>query len=312
MKGRLLSSLCLLVGLGVMLGSCLNDNAITPYQQLQKDIQKIESYLAANPPGPNDVVVRDAYSGLRMVITERGSGEIPPTPYNVIQVAYAGRLLSNGAQFDADDSYTFTLTDTDAGGSDVIDGWKYALAMLTEGSRATVYLPSAIAYGTNGSGSIPGNAVLVFDLELKVVNTDDEQPRLKNDSTALSVYAEENSIANIQVHPSGLHYVIETQGTGSRPDLYDQVRIRYTARVFGSQIPFAQGVEQGPVNIFSSRVVNYIHGLAIGLQQMNEGGKATFYIPSTLGYGPSVSASIPANSNLVFEVELLEVYPNTQ
>jgi FKBP-type peptidyl-prolyl cis-trans isomerase FkpA/FKBP-type peptidyl-prolyl cis-trans isomerase FklB len=45
---------------------------------------------------------------------------------------------------------------------------------------------------------------------------------------------------------------------------------------------------------------------------MQQGGKATFYVPSALGYGPTSSGVIIANSNLIFEVELLEVFPNVQ
>lgn len=45
---------------------------------------------------------------------------------------------------------------------------------------------------------------------------------------------------------------------------------------------------------------------------MNEGGKATFYIPSALAYGPSTNGIIVANSILIFEIELLEVIPNMQ
>jgi FKBP-type peptidyl-prolyl cis-trans isomerase len=311
-RSKLVSSLSLLVALCMTLGSCLDSGGITPYQQLQEDIAKIDSYLAKNPPDLNDIIVRDASSGIRLVITEQGTGAIPPTPENIIQVAYTGRLLSNGAQFDSDDLFTFTLTTEDAG-SDVIAGWKYALAMMTEGTHATVYIPSGYAYGPNGQGAIPKNAILVFDLELKVVNTDNEEPRLTNDIAAISFYVEEKAIENVQIDPSGLHYVIQDIGSGNAPGLYDHVRIRYTGKIMNvNETVFADNIEQGPVNIFSSRVVNYNHGLIIGLQKMNEGGKATFYLPSALGYGPSVNGVIPANSNLIFEVELLEVIPNQQ
>src|SRR5690606_35473729 len=109
MKSKVLSSLVLLIGLCLTLGSCLDGDTTTPYQQLQEDIRKIDAYLASNPPGINDIVVKDATSGIRLVITKLGTGVIPPTPENIIEVAYTGRLL-NGQQFDSDDSFTFTLT----------------------------------------------------------------------------------------------------------------------------------------------------------------------------------------------------------
>lgn len=319
MKSRLLSSLVLLAGFALVLGSCLNDDSITPYQRLQKDLAKIEEYLVANPPAASDIVVRDA-SGVTLVITDRpayditGTEPVPmqPTPENIIRVAYVGRLL-NGTQFDADDSYTFTLTNTDAGGSDVISGWKIALGLMTEGMKATVFIPSGLAYGSRGSGSIGANQVLVFDLDLKEIDRSNEEPRFTTDKTKISAHLE--GVENTIVHPNGFTYILQSTGSGQRPDMYDQVRVKFTGKVLNAdntETTFAQDINQGPVNIFSSRPANYIHGLSMGLQLMNEGDKATFYLPSALGYGPGTTTGVSANSNLIFEIELLEVIPNGQ
>lgn len=319
MKSRVLSSLIVLAGLSLVLGSCLNDDSITPYQQLQKDIAKIDEYLVANPPAASDIVVRDA-SGVTLVITERpayditGTEPVPmqPTPENIIRVGYVGRLL-NGTQFDADDSYTFTLTNTDANGADVISGWKIALGMMTEGMKATVFIPSGLAYGTRGSGSIGGNQVLIFDLYLREVDRSNEEPRFTQDKTKISAYLE--GVENTVVHPNGFTYILESIGTGQRPDMYDQVTVKFTGKVLNAdntETVFVQDLVQGPVNIFSSRPANYIHGLAMGLQLMHEGDKAKFYLPSALGYGIGTTTGVSANSNLVFEIELQKVTPNAE
>jgi len=320
MKSKLLSSLSLLAGISLVLGSCLNDDSITPYQQLQEDIAEIDKYLLANPPDPSHVIVRDARTGLRMVITERPEAnvdgaepvEVQPTLENIIEVGYVGRRLSKGQltdPFEINDSYTFTLTNEDAGGSDVIEGWKHALGMMYKGMKARVFIPSGIAYGTSGQGPIPDNAILVFDLDLKEVNTSDQEPRFTEDKSAISGQLEGD--LDVVVHPNGFSYKLESSGTGPRPDLYDQVSIIYTGKLLNGTV-FADNITQDPVNIFSSRPVNYIHGLALGLQLMHEGDKATFYIPSALGYGPAEQSVIPANSNLIFEVELVKVTTNPQ
>lgn len=318
MKSKVLSSLVLLVGLCLTLGSCLDDDLTNAYQKLVEDVRAIDTYLVSNPPGPGDIIVRDA-SGVRLVITEQGTGVIPPTPENTIQVHYSGRILRNGAlsvpfeQTTEGNPYTFTLTEKDAGGADVIVGWKHALYMMTEGTRATVYIPSGLAYGPEGSGSIPGNAILVFELELKTVNTEDQEPRLSQDKAKILTYIEENEIVNVQEDPSGLYYAIDRTGTGSTPGLYDHVYIRYTAKIMDViGTVFDTNKEQGPDPFFSSRPVNYIHGLTIGLQKMQEGDKATFFIPSALAYGSNSSSVIPPHAVLIYEVELLEVFPNGQ
>lgn len=319
MKSRVLSSLVLLVGFALLLGSCLNDDTITAYQRLQKDIAKINAHLEANPPASSDIVVRDA-SGVTLVITEmpaydiEGTERVPmqPTQENIIRVGYTGRLLS-GFEFDSDESRTFTLTNTDHEGEDVITGWKIALSLMTEGMKATVYIPSGLAYGTRGSsgGSIGANEVLVFDLHLKEIETSDEEPRLTADKAKISAHLE--GVENVVVHPNGFSYILQPVGAGARPGFYDQVRVKFTGKVLNPDntlTTFAQDIEQGPVNIFSSRPANYIHGLALGLQLLREGDKATFYIPSALGYGSGTTTGVSANSNLVFEVEILEVIPN--
>lgn len=317
----------MLAGISLMLGSCLNDDGITPYQQMQKDIAEIDAYLLANPSeDPSDLMVRDARSGIRMLITERPAENIdatepvnvPPTPENIIEVGYVGKILSKGelsdVPFDENESFIFTLTDKDACDAngncdDVIDGWKYALSMMSKGMKATVFMPSGIAYGTRGKSPIPANAILVFDLHLKDVNTDDEKPRFAADVNLISGQLEGNP--NAVVHPNGFSYIRTVTGAGPRPDMYDLVTVKYTGRLLNGTI-FAEEITQEPVNIFSSRPANYIHGLALGLQLMSEGDKVKFYLPSALGYGTSVQTSIPANSNLIFEVELLKVTPNPQ
>jgi FKBP-type peptidyl-prolyl cis-trans isomerase FkpA/FKBP-type peptidyl-prolyl cis-trans isomerase FklB len=50
-----------------------------------------------------------------------------------------------------------------------------------------------------------------------------------------------------------------------------------------------------------------IQGWQIGFTLLNKGSKATLYVPSSLGYGPNgYPPSIPANANLVFEIELID------
>ena len=50
-----------------------------------------------------------------------------------------------------------------------------------------------------------------------------------------------------------------------------------------------------------------IKGWDLGLQGMRVGGKRRLWVPAALGYGERAVGSIPPNSNLIFEIELLEV-----
>jgi FKBP-type peptidyl-prolyl cis-trans isomerase FkpA/FKBP-type peptidyl-prolyl cis-trans isomerase FklB len=50
-----------------------------------------------------------------------------------------------------------------------------------------------------------------------------------------------------------------------------------------------------------------IKGWQIGIPLMKKGGKATFYVPSELGYGGNDMGAIPPNSILIFDIELIDV-----
>jgi FKBP-type peptidyl-prolyl cis-trans isomerase FkpA len=94
-------------------------------------------------------------------LTYRAS-ERKPTVADVITVHYEGRLL-DGTVFDS--SYargspaTFPLTR-------LVQGWQRAIPQMGVGETIEIAIPSDLAYGPVGRGKIPGNATLVFKVEL--------------------------------------------------------------------------------------------------------------------------------------------------
>lgn len=320
MRSRFFISAVLLTALSFVFGSCLDTNNVSYFQQIQEDVAEIDAFLESHPPtDPADLVLKDNYSGIRLVVTEPGTGAIPPSPQNVIEVSYRGKRLVNGDTVDADgdpylfdqsDSFVFTLDAEDGTGTDVITGWKFALTMMTEGTKATVFIPSGLAYGTRGSGTIPKNAILVFDLELRTVLTSDQEPRFTTDKSAISAALE--AVPNVVEDPSGISYILEVGPGGLTPSLYDQVRFRYTVKKLDGTTVLKETVEEGPRVDFSSFLVNHPHGVILAMQKMNEGDKAKVYTPSVLAYGVKGFGAIPANTPVIFEVELLQVTPYQQ
>ena len=78
-----------------------------------------------------------------------------------VTVNYKGYFVS-GKVFDANNGFTFTL-----GAGEVIKGWDQAVAEMTIGEKAKVFISSEFAYGKYGAGSdIPPNMPLIFEIEL--------------------------------------------------------------------------------------------------------------------------------------------------
>jgi FKBP-type peptidyl-prolyl cis-trans isomerase len=306
MKSKLLIGKVFTVALMLTLSSCIGDEVENPYAQLSKDIKKIDDYLATNGNPDAIYTIKDA-TGIRMEILELGTG-VPPNAGNNLKIDYVGKLFSDGSIFDQKDNYLDIKLS-----SSIINGWKIALSMMNKGTHAIVYIPSGLAYGTKGreggapfNVNIPKNAILVFDIFLEEVsNTTAQNAQLTADIAAIDFQLEEDNITAIE-DPSGVRIQHTQIGTGSSPGIYSQVKIKFSANVLGGGVIFGT-TESGPSDNFSSRVVNYLHGLVVGLPQMQEGGTAKFYIPSTLGYGALTFPNIPANSNLIITVELVEV-----
>lgn len=101
---------------------------------------------------------------------------------------------------------------------------------------------------------------------------------------------------------SGLYYVIDVQGTGSYPTIDSTVTVAYVGKLANGGI-FDQSNSLGA----TFPLANVIQGWKEGIPYFNEGGAGVLLIPSHLGYGEGGSASIPSNSVLIFEIELIDV-----
>jgi len=121
---------------------------------------------AAEPP-PKELKIDTTYA----------PSECPAKAQNgdAIKVHYTGTLFSNGNKFDSsvDRGQPLPLT---LGIGQVIKGWDQGLVGMCLNEKRTLTIPSDLAYGSRGFGSvIPPNSALVFDVEL--VGLDTKQPR---------------------------------------------------------------------------------------------------------------------------------------
>ena len=131
--------------------------AISAQAEINRQIE--ETFLAQNAEREG---VYTTASGLQYEIIEEGNGE-QPSEFDFVKVHYIGYLI-DGTVFDSSldrgEPGDFPL-------AAVIPGWSEGIQLMRVGGKNRIFIPSELAYGTNGvSGIIPPNSVIVFDVEL--------------------------------------------------------------------------------------------------------------------------------------------------
>lgn len=139
--------------------------------------------------------------------------------------------------------------------------------------------------------------------------------QLQKDDKVLQDYFAKNNIKAVKA-PRGTYVEIIQPGTGDNIDTSVVVSTNYTGRTMDGHMfdsntdPSKEHVEPFNVNMTTDRSLggSVILGWTDGLKLLNKGAKAKFYIPSSLAYGPREMQEIPANSILIFDIEVLDVY----
>ncbi len=134
----------------------------------EKNKKEGEAFLAENKK--KDGVITLA-SGLQYKITKSGSGKTPKAT-DTVTVNYRGTLI-DGTEFDSSikrgQPATFPV-------NGVIPGWTEALQLMKEGAKWQLFIPSNLAYGERGAGTLIGpNAVLIFEVELLSINQEQKK-----------------------------------------------------------------------------------------------------------------------------------------
>ena len=117
-----------------------------------------------------------------------------------------------------------------------------------------------------------------------------------NEIAALRTYIDTNNIV-VTADPRGFFYKINTPGTGDKPTACSNVTVAYVGRLLNGNI-FDQNTG------LAFNLSELIAGWQEALPLIAKGGSMTLYLPPTLGYGPNAVGSVPANSNLIFDISL--------
>ncbi len=118
--------------------------------------------------------------------------------------------------------------------------------------------------------------------------------------------AENGKRKEVVTTSSGLQYEVIKMGTGPKPTKDQQVKVHYHGTLINGSV-FDSSVERGEPIVYP--LGGFVPGWQEALQLMPLGSKWRICFPSELGYGSQAApgGKIPANSTLVFELELLDI-----
>ncbi|MFB6341730.1 FKBP-type peptidyl-prolyl cis-trans isomerase [Saccharicrinis sp. FJH62] len=133
----------------ILFASCDKDHS-------RMDDKEIQDYLDSH----NITGAQKDDSGIYYVMHKEGAGN-HPYYYTTVIIKYKG-YLTDGEVFDEteDDATLESRVDR------FVDGFQIGLKLMRPGGRATFYIPSHLAYGSDATGTIPKWAILIFDVEL--------------------------------------------------------------------------------------------------------------------------------------------------
>lgn len=149
-----MKKLMLVCSLIVMIASACGKDSSDDYaaQQAGIDDKQIQEYIKTN-----SLSARRDESGLYYVIMNSGTGAFP-TSSTSVSFNYTG-------QFTDGTTYFVGNVNTVVGSAE-IKGWQIGLTKINKGGKIMLLIPSALAYGPKGKGTIPANKVLIHTIDM--------------------------------------------------------------------------------------------------------------------------------------------------
>ena len=212
----------------------------------------------------------------------------------------------------------------DASGATSID---QVIMRLAKGDSATVTVPldqpDRIPEGFAGESEMMVD-IAMLDIQTHAEFLEAEKDRanqmekLKGDLTAQQQvvadrlastarqYLAGDLDGQIESSVSGLKYIIHEQGDGPKPNRGQRVYVNFSGALTNGQV-FDNSYERGLPYGFVLGTNSVVRGWDEGIAKLNQGGKATFFVPPKLGYGATGNDKVPPNSEMIFYVELFDI-----
>jgi len=281
-----------------------------------------EAQKAKKKKGPNKATlfkekdVAYAPSGLAYKFRE----DIPGKPGNIGDVVKLHfKLFTNKDSILRNTVAENTMVVTTVQAPKYPGAFEECIAMLSKGDSCACWI-SADSLFKKGIGAemppfIEKGSFLRFEVKMHDVMTMEQynqeqvimakQAKVDEDAV-LAAYIKNNNIPAKLDTATGIYYQVVQEGPGAKPKKGNKVYVHYTGHLLNGEI-FDSSRDRGEPFDFVLGKGYVIEGWDEGIPLMHKGEKGILYIPSYRGYGPQRAGSIPPNSILIFEVELMDI-----
>jgi FKBP-type peptidyl-prolyl cis-trans isomerase len=296
--------IALAVGVAVVLQGCLDSGDVyDPNEFLETDVEAIKDYIATN----NLDVQLDTASSIFYKVHKTGEGykavrgtevdihfrgvtldgkEFVNTFNGLPERIYIGASLQNASVNPM--SYSWGL-----------DEWLFR--NNREGDSLTLYLPSWYGFKDQGYTNVAPNTPVIYHVKFEDIKL------LSQDLAKIDQYIETKTWTSEIETSYGTRYVVHSVGdAGKNIDFGDFISINYEGKLLNETV-FDSNYTNITPRTFTLGQTSLIPGFELGLDQLNKGDSATFFVPSIYGYGKTAYGAIPANSVLIFTVSVRDV-----
>lgn len=230
-------------------------------------------------------------SGLQFLETMPGEGPNPEIG-DIVTMNFVAQL-PDGTEF-ANSYLEGAPVTAILGREQLLPGWEEGVLMMQVGGQARMVLPSELAFGSEGYGMIPPDSDIILIVELISIETPPTP--------------QEVAQSDLTTTESGLQYYDITVGDGDTAAQGMLVSNGFTLWYQADEPVYIGGSEgSSPLSFEVGLGDTVFPGWEEGVVGMKVGGKRQLVIPPELGLGDMGGGSIPPNSVLILEIELLEV-----
>lgn len=202
------------------------------------------------------------------------------------------------------------------------EGFTEAMRYVPEGGEGHFVIPSSLAFDSEGLEdyiepytsfflNVKNIDIMTVDeyeeeeKKLKDAEETENQRRLAEEPANMAKFIKEHDV-NVAPSETGVYYLEIKTGTGDKPEEGDMVSVYYNMyNIADKLVDSNYGIEPLSFVYGSGEMVP---GIDEAMGKMRVGGKATIIVPSAMGFGDiAVDKDLPANSIVVFDLELVEV-----